>query len=340
MLGHVGAWQELSEPWRVCLDEAWTAYRARSLPIGAAMVAPDGSIAGRGRNRIFESLCADAGHLFGHGLAHAEMNAMLSIDRAAVAPRECVLYTTLEPCALCVGALRMVGVREVHYLARDINAGSLALLETTDFMRRGNVRYTPAGRADLEQADVAMNVAALLELGSPDVVVDRWIVARVPGAELGRELFETGELRAWADRGDSVECVLDRLLRRVGPAAEVTPAEVKHHRGAAPLVVLVTGAPASGKSTVGRQLARALGLPFFAKDVFKETLFDALGWSDREWSRKLAVASMQLLYTCAAAELEVGRSLVLECNFLRAVRYAAAAGVTGAVRLSIRADRV
>src|SRR5207302_7125129 len=73
--------------------------------------------------------------LFGHRLAHAEVNALVSVDHAAVHARDCVLYTTLEPCALCVGAIRMLGLKDVRYAARDPVAGSLALFEATDFMR-------------------------------------------------------------------------------------------------------------------------------------------------------------------------------------------------------------
>jgi predicted kinase len=80
-------------------------------------------------------------------------------------------------------------------------------------------------------------------------------------------------------------------------------------------VLIVTGPPASGKSTLGRRLARGLGLPFLSKDLFKETLFDELGWSDREWSRRLGGASMALLFRSAAALLEAGQSVALESNF-------------------------
>lgn len=80
-------------------------------------------------------------------------------------------------------------------------------------------------------------------------------------------------------------------------------------------VLVITGAPASGKTTIGRRLAEELGLAYFSKDFFKETLFDDLGWRDREWSRKLGAASMRLLYRSAAALLKVGQSVALESNF-------------------------
>jgi hypothetical protein len=49
--------------------------------------------------------------------------------------------------------------------------------------------------------------------------------------------------------------------------------------------------------------------------MFKESLFESLGWSDREWSRRIGGASMRLLYTCAAELLAARQSVVLEANF-------------------------
>jgi predicted kinase len=60
-------------------------------------------------------------------------------------------------------------------------------------------------------------------------------------------------------------------------------------------LVLVTGPPVSGKTTLARPLAAHLGLPLLAKDTIKEALFDALGTGDRAWSRRLGAASFQVL---------------------------------------------
>jgi predicted kinase len=80
-------------------------------------------------------------------------------------------------------------------------------------------------------------------------------------------------------------------------------------------VVIVTGPPASGKTTLGRALATGLNMPFLYEDGIKETLFDTLGWSDREWSRYLGAATYALLFHTLEMELAAGRSLVLESNF-------------------------
>jgi predicted kinase len=80
-------------------------------------------------------------------------------------------------------------------------------------------------------------------------------------------------------------------------------------------LVIVTGAPAAGKTTVGRRIAEAFRLPFIHKDGIKEILFDSLGWKDREWSKKLSATSMELLFYLVEVQLRAGRPSVVESNF-------------------------
>ncbi len=82
-----------------------------------------------------------------------------------------------------------------------------------------------------------------------------------------------------------------------------------------PLVLIVTGPPCSGKTTLGKRLAAELRLPFFHKDGFKELLFERLGVGERLWSRRLSLASFDLLFYVLEAQLQAGGSLVIEGNF-------------------------
>lgn len=78
-------------------------------------------------------------------------------------------------------------------------------------------------------------------------------------------------------------------------------------------IVLVSGAPGAGKSTLARPLAAALGMPLLSKDVIKESLADSLGPRDdlMAWSRALGGASMELIWKLAAQS----PAAVLEANF-------------------------
>ncbi|GAB3440003.1 AAA family ATPase [Actinophytocola sediminis] len=82
-------------------------------------------------------------------------------------------------------------------------------------------------------------------------------------------------------------------------------------------VIIVTGPPATGKSTLARELAVHMRLPVFGKDRVKETLFDTLGWSDRAWSQQLGAAAIAVLYAQLADTLGAGASCIAESTFRR-----------------------
>lgn len=79
----------------------------------------------------------------------------------------------------------------------------------------------------------------------------------------------------------------------------------------------MSGAPASGKSTLAGQLANEFGLPLFSKDLIKEALYDTLGAPTREHSRALGVAAYRMLYTIAGRLIDSGLGVIVESNFTR-----------------------
>jgi predicted kinase len=80
-------------------------------------------------------------------------------------------------------------------------------------------------------------------------------------------------------------------------------------------ILFITGLPCTGKTYLGKQIAAHLSFPYLYKDGIKERLFDALGWSDRDWSKKIGEASYLLLFYFTEALLEAGESFILESNF-------------------------
>jgi predicted kinase len=84
-----------------------------------------------------------------------------------------------------------------------------------------------------------------------------------------------------------------------------------------PLLVVVTGMPSSGKTTVAESLADRLRLPLFAKDPIKESLYDTFGASDVEASARLGAAAYALIFALAERCLASGASAIVEANFFR-----------------------
>lgn len=206
-------WTHLSLPWQSCLSEAWTAYCHGSLPIGSVVTDAQGQILARGRNRFYES-AAEGKVLCGHRLAHAEMNALIQLEWSAIDSQSCILYTTTEPCPLCVGAIRMVRLGEVRYASRDGAAGSADLFAANAYMRRGNIKVMGPEHAELETCLVAMLIEfALTQADENSVSWCEHLATIVPtGAQLGQQLFTSRQLRRWKDEERDASFVFEQLL--------------------------------------------------------------------------------------------------------------------------------
>jgi tRNA(adenine34) deaminase len=155
-------WDSLPLHWQACLEEAWLAYCAGCIPIGAIITAADGKIISRGRNRINES-CVQDRVVHSSELAHAELNALIAIPKGAYDLHTCTLYTILEPCPLCLGALYMSGVNRFYFAARDPWAGSVNLLGATPYLSRKPVWAFGPSDPDLEQIIIAILVISGLQ---------------------------------------------------------------------------------------------------------------------------------------------------------------------------------
>ncbi|HQY69738.1 MAG: nucleoside deaminase [Gammaproteobacteria bacterium] len=83
------------------IEEAECGLGEGGIPIGSVLV-HDGAIVGRGHNRRVQQ---------GSTILHAEMDALENAGRRDAAfYRECTLYTTLSPCAMCSGAVVLYGI--------------------------------------------------------------------------------------------------------------------------------------------------------------------------------------------------------------------------------------
>ena len=90
---------------------------------------------------------------------------------------------------------------------------------------------------------------------------------------------------------------------------------MKERDGHVPCLILVSGPPASGKTTLARRLAAGFGLPAVHKDAIKESLFGTLGVRSPEGAQGLGRASIALLYDFVERLLASRVSVIAESNF-------------------------
>lgn len=102
----------------IALDEANKAAARGEVPVGAVVVSKEGVILAQAGNRTRE--CNDPS-------AHAELLAIRAACQSLGQDRlvGCDLYVTLEPCAMCAGALSHARIRRVYYGASDPKSGGV-----------------------------------------------------------------------------------------------------------------------------------------------------------------------------------------------------------------------
>ena len=82
-----------------------------------------------------------------------------------------------------------------------------------------------------------------------------------------------------------------------------------------PVLIIVSGPPTSGKTTLAKSIAQKFNFPLITKDNLKEILFDTIGWKDRQWSQKIGFASFSIMHHFLDLLMQTGQSLIIEGNF-------------------------
>src|SRR5215467_3537206 len=103
------------------MREAEAGLKEGGIPIGSVLTYR-GTILGRGHNRRVQK---------GSVVLHGEMDALENAGRQAAAVyRECTIYTTLSPCAMCAGAILLYGIPQVVVGENRIFLGEELLLKS------------------------------------------------------------------------------------------------------------------------------------------------------------------------------------------------------------------
>jgi tRNA(adenine34) deaminase len=103
---------------QIAFEQAAAAADAGEVPVGACVIGPDGQILAKAGNRTLRDQ---------DPTAHAEILVVREAARALTSERlvDCDLYVTLEPCAMCAGAISHARVRRVYFGAEDAKMGAV-----------------------------------------------------------------------------------------------------------------------------------------------------------------------------------------------------------------------
>jgi tRNA(Arg) A34 adenosine deaminase TadA len=131
----------------IALEEARFAAQRGEVPVGA-VVALDGRVVAKAGNRTRE--LADP-------TAHAEILAIREACAALASERlgGCDLYVTLEPCAMCAGAISFARIRRLYFGAMDPKGG--AVVSGATFFSQPTCHHAPdvyGGMAETEAAAI------------------------------------------------------------------------------------------------------------------------------------------------------------------------------------------
>ena len=110
---------------KLALDEAKRAFNENEIPIGAVLIDESGILICGDHNRIEQ---------LGDATAHAELLTLRAASRKLGRRlSNCTLYSTVEPCAMCAGALVLCRVKRLVYGVTDSKFGAAeSLFNVTD----------------------------------------------------------------------------------------------------------------------------------------------------------------------------------------------------------------
>ena len=202
-------WDTISEKWQTVFEEVWKAFCQGSTPIGAALYDRSGKLILSDRNRSRETDTVN------REISHAEANALRRLNTDHFNSRELVLFTSMEPCPMCMGMILMGHIKEVHYAAADNYCGMVHLIGQDPYYTGKNVNCIyEAGELERFQLTVQSYYELRhLEHGASDKVIRQFEKTCSPAVDMAKKLYSEKMLDKFADEGVPCGEVYDLIMR-------------------------------------------------------------------------------------------------------------------------------
>ncbi len=204
-------WNDISQIWQTAFEEAWRSFCAGSIPIGAVLCDSEGKIILSEHNRNNEPQTVNK------MIAHAEANILRSLDTSVFNPKTLTLYSTMEPCPMCMGTILMTNIKRIHYSAADAYCGMTHLLESDPYYSSKNIICIfEGGELELIQITIqAYYELRYMEQGAGVYVFERFMEHCPTAAETAKKLYETRWLDKAVDSGKGISEVFDHIMTEI-----------------------------------------------------------------------------------------------------------------------------
>ena len=201
-------WDDIARQWQIVFDEAWKAFCHGSTPIGAALYDRNGELVLSDRNRSREK------DTINREISHAEANALRRLDTAKYNSRELTMYTSMEPCPMCMGMILMGHIKEVHYAAKDLYCGMVHLTDTEPYYRikKVNCSYDGGEKEYFQLTVQSYYELRHLEKGASDKVIRQFNETNAAAVNMAKKLYLDKTLDRLAEEGTPCGEVYDMIV--------------------------------------------------------------------------------------------------------------------------------
>lgn len=208
-------WNEVSDIWKNAFKEAWISFMSGSIPIGAVLCDLDGKIILSEHNRNNEP------QTINKRIAHAEANILRVLDTSVYDTKTLTLYSTMEPCPMCMGTILMSNIKKIHYAAADTYCGMTHLVGNDPYYSSKNVACIYEG-GELEQFQITIQAYYELrhmEQGADGHVFEKFMEHCPIAAVTAKKIFETKLLDKFAEAKKDIGEVFDKIIIEIKKAS-------------------------------------------------------------------------------------------------------------------------
>ena len=128
----------IDKTWKLCFELSIQGLSAGSLGIAAAIIDTQGNVVSVGRNQLFDSY-ESPNRIVNTIVSHAEINALANLPDVYKNNHNLILFTTVEPCPMCMGAISMSRIKSIKVASKDNWAGSTNLTKLSPYISGKNI---------------------------------------------------------------------------------------------------------------------------------------------------------------------------------------------------------